>query len=276
MTEFFEWRDAPRADFAVIGDPVSHSLSPRMHAAALQAMGLSLSYVAVRVPPGEVAPALEHLAGLGYRGANCTVPHKAEALAACRSADPFARRVGAVNTVRLPTLEGTNTDGPGFLDTLGPLGMPRGSRVLVLGAGGSARAVAAALEDAGYRLRLWNRTRERAEALVRELGLSADLSEHPDPSGCRLIVNTTSASLHGSEVSLDWGRVEPDAVAYDLMYGESPTPFLLRAARSGLRTLDGRPLLAAQGARSLEWWLGAQAPRRVLLLSLGCRGDELG
>lgn len=275
MTGVFEWRDAPQADFAVIGDPVAHSLSPRMHSAALQAMGLALKYVAVRVPSGEVAQALEHLAGLGYMGVNCTVPLKAEALVACRTAEPFARRVGAVNTVRLPSLEGTNTDGPGFLDTLGYLGLSPGCRVLLLGAGGSARAIAAALSDSGYSLRIWNRTPERAQAMVEELHLAAELDRVPDPKGCQLLVNTTSASLRGAELSLDWGRVDPDAVAYDLMYGEAPTPFLVRAARCGLRTIDGRPLLAAQGARSLEWWLGAKAPRRVLLLSLGCRGDEL-
>ena len=276
MTRFFEWREAPQADFAVIGDPVGHSLSPRMHAAALRALGLDRTYLAIRVPPGEVAACLARLSELGYVGVNCTVPHKAEALAACDRVDAFALRVGAVNTVRLPSLEGTNTDGPGFLDTLGPLGIPAGSRALLLGAGGSARAVAAALQEAGFRLALWNRTPHRAETLVREVGLDAELLAAPDPSGCALVVNTTSAGLHGASVGVDWGRAPADAVAYDLMYGDGPTPFLREAASFGLRTVDGRPLLAAQGARSLEWWLGRRAPRREMLLSIGCGGEELG
>ncbi|MEJ5170669.1 MAG: shikimate dehydrogenase [Fimbriimonadales bacterium] len=275
MTEFFEWREAPPAQFAVIGDPVGHSLSPRMHAAALRALGIEARYVAIRVPRGEVSRCLARLADLGYVGVNCTVPHKAEALVACASVDPFARRVGAVNTVRLDRIEGTNTDGPGFLDTLRPLRLAEGSRVLVLGAGGSARAVAAALAEAGFRVALWNRTAERAEALVGEVGLEAELMPTPDPHGCSLIVNTTSAGLRGEPLSLDWSRAPADAVAYDLMYGDEPTPFLKAAASLGLRVVDGRPLLAAQGARSLEWWLGVQAPRREMLRSIGCGGEEL-
>jgi shikimate dehydrogenase len=268
MNAWREWRDAEPAQFAVIGDPIKHSRSPRMQEAALRAMGLDHRYVALRVPSGEVAEAFDLLSGLGYLGVNVTVPHKYEAFLAMRSVELFARRVEAVNTVRLPDLAGVNTDGPGFMDSLAPLALPRGCRVLVLGAGGSAVSIAAALVEGGFEVRIYNRTRSRAEALVARLGIPAEILDTADPSGCELIVNATSAGLHDAELPVDWASAKPDAVAYDLVYGSEPTRFLRTASDRGLRTIDGLPLLVAQGARSLEWWLGREAPRQVMLESL--------
>src|SRR4051812_47461733 len=109
MNEVFEWRDAPAADFAVIGDPVSHSLSPRMHMAAYAEMGLPFRYVAIRVRKGEVAPALERLRSMGYKGANVTVPHKDEVLGWCKTVQPLAAHVRAANTLWLHDRECINT-----------------------------------------------------------------------------------------------------------------------------------------------------------------------
>ncbi len=262
----YEWRDATAADFAVIGDPVSHSLSPRMHQAAYDALGLSFRYVAVRVPAGEVHLALDHLALMGYQGANVTVPHKAEALAWCSTVEPFARSVDAVNTVRLASREGINTDGPGFLDTLAVLGPMHGD-VLMLGAGGSARALARALVEAHCSLRIYNRTHSRAVELAESVGEKA--VEFPDPMGASLILNTTSSGLGGETLSVDWSRASVSAVAYDLMYMEGLTPFLKGAADAGMKVVDGRELLVAQGARSFEWWTGQSAPRRAMREALG-------
>lgn len=287
MTPVFEWRGAPPGDFAVIGDPVSHSLSPRMHAAGLAQMGLDLCYRAIRVHAGEVAPAIERLRSLGYRGVNVTVPHKAEARAAMRTVDEFAARCDAVNTIRLEDLHGINTDGSGFLDTLEGL-VPPGCAVLLLGAGGSARALALALTLAGYNLSIFNRTRERAAALVRELAIEAEVVDDPGLQDVQLIVNATSASLRNeSPISFGTGESKlqtpnsrgqgqkfkvksseskvqsPNSkLAYDLVYGD--TPFLLAAREAGLRTIDGKRLLVAQGARSLEFWLGRDAPRDAM------------
>lgn len=260
-----EWRDAPAADFAVIGDPIAHSLSPRMHQAAYAALGLDHRYVALRVAPGEVAAALAHLAKLGYQGVNVTVPHKGEAFETMRSIEEPARRTQAVNTVRLPDLVGTNTDGAGFLDTIEDLRLPRKFAAVILGAGGSARSVVLALAENGHDVRLYNRTKARAIELVETLGVPIEVLDHPDPTGAHLIVNATSAGLHGAELPIAWSGARSDAVAYDLVYGPQQSPFLAAAQRHGLRVVDGLPLLAAQGARSLEWWLGVTAPRQAML-----------
>lgn len=268
MNAWREWKDAEPAEFAVIGDPIDHSLSPQMHSAAARALGLGFRYIALRVPRGEVAEAFRHLAALGYRGVNVTVPHKEETFRAMREVEPFAQRVQAVNTVRLPELRGTNTDGPGFLETLAHLALSKDSRVLVLGAGGAALAVVASLADAGFQPTVFNRTRSRAEEMLQRLGVKAQIVDAPDPAGCSLVVNSTSAGLHGERLPIDWAKAEPSAVAYDLVYGREPTPFLCSAAAHGLRTVDGLHLLVVQGALSLEWWLGVEAPRRAMLESL--------
>jgi shikimate dehydrogenase len=230
-----------------------------MHQAAYRALGLDYTYVALRVSPGEVGRALDHLSKLGYRGVNVTVPHKQEVIAWCRSVDPFVERVNAANTLDLKNASCLNTDAPGFLETLPSVP----ERVLLLGAGGSARALAAALSDAGCELRIFNRTHDRALEMVRDLSLDASVLNKPDAEGADLVLNTTSGSLSGHAPDVDWSWARPDALAYDLVYGE--TPFLRAASEAGLRTMDGLPLLVAQGALSLEWWLGMDAPRGAMM-----------
>lgn len=263
----FRWQDAPQADFAVIGDPVAHSMSPRMHQAAYQALGLQYRYVAIHVRRGEVFAALDRLADLGYRGVNVTVPHKEEALLWSTLKDPLAERLQAANTIRNSDRSCVNTDLPGFWDTIADLQLPS-KRALLLGAGGSARSVALALVDHGFELSVWNRTPSKALALTEGLGIVAHLLDRPTLAGAGLVVNTTSASLQGESLDVDWPACLPDALAYDLMYRPSLTPFLEDASREGLRTMDGRPLLAAQGARSFEYWLGIEAPRNAMLAAI--------
>lgn len=264
MMNVFRWQDAPIADFAVIGDPIAHSLSPRMHAAAYASLGLEYKYVAIRVPAGRAGMALERLTHLGYKGVNVTVPHKEEAFEWVRDADAFSKRVRACNTVRPSDRSGTNTDAPGFLETLEQFGFQPGQSALVLGAGGSARAITAALEEAQFRISIYNRTLENASRLITSLGIPATLLEAPTVEGFDLVVNTTSASLEGAELHIDWSKANPEAVAYDLTYMQVVTPFLDPAQKRGLRIIDGKQLLVAQGARSFEWWLNRDAPREVM------------
>lgn len=258
-----EWRDAIPGDFAVIGDPVSHSKSPAMHTAAYRELGFDLSYRAVRVPVGEVRDALLHLRSLGYRGVNVTVPHKAEALAACEHVEDLARRIGAVNTIRLEGFVGRNTDGLGFLRSLP---VKEGGLAVILGAGGSAAAVAIALSDVGWRVEIYNRTRSRAENLAALVGGS--VREEATIVGADLVVNATSAGLLGSELSIEWAGVRPSAHAVDLMYGAEPSPFMRQALQNGLSAQDGRGMLMEQGALALEWWLGVPAPREAMLRAI--------
>lgn len=207
----------------------------------------------------EVAEALEHLREIGYWGVNVTVPNKAEALVWASKPDEFALRIGAANTLDLRTRAAINTDAPGFLDTLSEFEFPEGNSALILGAGGSARAVAAALPDAGFRVAIWNRTAKRAHEIAADFGLEAVATPS---AGYDLIVNTTSAGLGAEVLPIDWGSAKPGGLAYDLVYGQ--TPFLKSAALHGMRIVDGRRLLVAQGARSLEWWLGVDAPRAAM------------
>jgi len=295
VTVCFEWRDAPLGDFAVVGDPVAHSLSPRMQTAAFAALGLNFTYRAIRIRAGEVATALDHLRTLGYRGLNVTVPHKAEARDAMRNVDEFAARSDSVNTIRLSDMAGISTDGFGFVDTI--VGrVSKSAPILILGAGGSARAIALALTMDGYNLSISNRTPARAHDLVHGLKIDIPVVENARVGDYALVVNATSASLRGESpvgfgalaqgVMESWSdggmqdsetadpnaqRLTPNAsvppsvpLAYDLVYGD--TPFLAAARSAGWEVMDGKPLLVAQGARSLEFWLPEiTAPREVML-----------
>lgn len=250
-----DWRDATPADFAVIGDPIEHSWSPKMMAAAFASLGLALTYRAVRVAAGEFDVAVEHLRGLGYRGLNVTVPHKETAHAWARDIDERSRRLGALNTLDVVAGRGTNTDAPGFLDVLARFA-PSGARaLLLLGAGGTARALAPVLLEAGWSVRIANRTRSRAEALA-QATYGLVVLDDADPAGCGVVVDATSAGLSGTELPVRWDRAEPGSLAIDLVYGRE-TPFRSSARAAGLQVIDGRELLVSQGLLSLSWWLGS-------------------
>lgn len=252
----------------MIGNPVSHSLSPRMHAVAYQTLGLPYKYVAIRVDTGEVGTALDHLRAMGYTGINVTVPHKEEALAWCEDAQELAVRARAANTLNLQTKSCINTDAPGFLATLQEVPLSSKS-ALVLGAGGSARAIVLALMGAGFQVNLYNRTHKRAVELAEELGLSQEsVLEVADPLGSALLVNTTSASLQNADLPIMWQNAGAEMVAYDLMYSKEPTPFMRAASALGLRAMDGRRMLMEQGALAFEWWTGLTAPRNEMLEAL--------
>jgi shikimate dehydrogenase len=268
VTEWFEWREAPGAEFGVLGDPVAHSLSPTMQSAAFAVLELEYRYHAIRVPLTELDEAVGHLSRLGYRGLNVTVPLKEAAFRWCRSTDELTSRIKAANTLSVPDRRGTNTDAPGILDVLMELGVPVGANILLLGAGGAARAVAAALQRGGFPFSVHNRSRDKAEGMLVDMGLVAKVLSAPDPSGFLVIINATSASLEGATIPVDWELASPEGFAIDLAYADGPTPFMVEAAAAGLTTVDGRALLVAQGARSLEWWLGVEAPRSAMLKAI--------
>ncbi len=264
------WSQAEPGDYAVIGDPIEHSLSPRMHSAAYRADGLNLSYRAIRVPAGEVAEALPALQAKGYRGLNVTVPLKEEVFAYVRDhgwrISPTDAVYGALNTLLLTERAALNTDVLGFLRTLQAQGVTPGASVLLLGAGGTARALLVGLVRAGYQVAAWNRTPERLAALVTELQLPITPLALPDPAGVEAVINTTSASLSGEAVKVPWdGR---PILAYDVAYAQTLTPFLASAQAAGCRVTDGRAMLAEQGAMAYEAWLRCPAPRAAMLKAL--------
>jgi shikimate dehydrogenase len=256
--------------YLVLGDPVAHSLSPVMMAAAFRSAGLDATYAARRVPVADWPGTLDALHREGIAGCNVTVPHKARALADALAATEAARGIGAANTLvrRDGGWEADNTDGPGFLDWVAQLGdgALAAREALVLGAGGSARAVVWALLQSGCpRIRLANRTVARAEELAADAGGAAGapgrvVAEAPGASAPvgGIVVNCTSLGLRSGDASpLAPSRLAGAARFLDLVY---PDPPGVRAAReAGVPAADGVGLLVAQGARSFRRWTGQDA-----------------
>ncbi|MBS1716945.1 MAG: shikimate dehydrogenase [Armatimonadetes bacterium] len=261
------WQDAPQADFAVLGKPIAHSLSPMMHGAAFQVLGLEYRYVALEVEPEELAPALDFLRDKGYEGVNLTVPLKEAVMPLLDNVEDFALACGAANCIRLDDYTGINTDGPGFIETLHDLEIDERKDVLLIGSGGSAASIGLALVDIGFNLRIWSRDPNNAARLAARLGDQASVSVELDPKGVGMLVNATPASLFGESLPVLWGRCDPDAVAYDLAYGMQ-LKFLDDAAAHTRMCVDGLMMLMEQGALAFEWWLGLPAPRDAMLSCL--------
>lgn len=271
--------------FGVLGDPVDHSLSPAMHNAAFRATGLPHLYLRYRVAPTELADALHEARQLGMGGLNLTVPLKEHALPLVDRLTPEASRIGAVNTIVFERkgLLGDNTDGRGFLRSLGRRVALRGGHAVLIGAGGSARAVASALVSGGVRrISIANRTPARATALAKRvetfgsvhvdvLGLS-DLRRAQPLAEAVLVVNTTSVGLANGAVPIRPGLTPRRCVFVDLVYGAKPTPFLRAATRAGRPTLNGAGMLLHQGALAFEAWTRHRAPLAAMARALRAEG----
>ena len=252
----------------VAGWPVAHSRSPAMHNAALAAAGLaSWRYLKLPLPPARFAETVRALPAAGFRGVNVTLPHKEAALALAAEATDVAAAVGAANTLTFGAggaIHADNTDVPGLLEAL-PVD-PAGQRALVLGAGGAARAAVFALLRAGAAdVMVWNRTRERAERLVAELGGRAVDA----PERAVLVVNCTSVGLGGEEspfksLPLDADTLDVGSCVVDMVYKPGGTALLAEARRRGATVVSGLEILIAQGAASFERWTGTIAPRATM------------
>jgi shikimate dehydrogenase len=252
---------------AVIGHPVAHSRSPSMQTAALGALGLEdWSYRAIDAAPGAFEMTVRELASVGYAGVNVTVPHKEAALALADKASEASQQIGAANPLVFDgkKIEAHNTDADGLLASLPD--SPRGRRVLVLGAGGAARAAIWALLWEGAEVEVWNRTPEKAAALCAELGGAAITG--PQQDAYEVIVNTSAAGLKGED-PFEHLPLEPDLFAagqtvVDMVYGERRSPLLEAAEKAGGTAVDGLEILVQQGARSLEIWTGRQPDLDVM------------
>lgn len=251
----------------VLGWPVSHSRSPRLHGHWLATLGIDGAYLPLPVHPDRFAGAVRALADLGFRGANVTIPHKQAAFDACDVVDASAQRAGAVNTLvfRDGRIEGSNTDGYGFLESVrdqAPGWRPAAGPAVLLGAGGAARAIAAALLDAGCpRVTLVNRSRDRAEALARDLGGPIAVADAAPMADAALLVNTTSLGMQGHPpLALDLTPLPATAVVADIVYVPLETPLLAAARQRGLHAVDGLGMLLHQARPGFEAWFG-MAPR---------------
>jgi shikimate dehydrogenase len=266
----------------IIGWPVSHSLSPRMHNAAYAALGLDWAYVPLPVPPERLGDAVRGLVALGFAGSNVTVPHKQAVIPFLDELTPIARAIGAVNTIVVRpdgSLLGDSTDGAGFMADLRAQMANSKSQmanrewrignVLVIGAGGAARAVVYALAEAGAEVAIANRTLQRAQELCQTISralpnAAGRFSAHPFPDALAelaaeadLTINTTSLGLHEGD-PMPWDAAvsfHPGQVVYDLIYNR-PTELLALARSQGAAVLDGLGMLVHQGARAAALWTG--------------------
>jgi shikimate dehydrogenase len=254
----------PRAA-CLIGWPAAHSRSPLIHHYWLRKLGIEGGYNIEAVPPEGFAEFVLHLSTHGFVGANVTIPHKERALVLSKP-DQRARAVGAANTLWYEgdELRSTNTDIEGFIGNLDACaqGWDAASEALVLGAGGSSRAVVFGLIERGIkRVHLANRTIERARALADQFGPSVEpvawdaINDLLPSAG--LLVNTTSLGMHGQpELKLDAGLLPLHAVVADLVYVPLETPLLSAARGRGLKTADGLGMLLHQAVRGFELWFG--------------------
>ena len=267
----------------VMGWPVAHSRSPRIHGYWLEEKGIDGAYLPLAVRPEALNAALGALPALGFRGCNLTAPHKEAALARMDTLSETARRIGAVNTVTVGdcgALRGDNTDGYGFISHLrqeAP-GWEAGAPVAVLGAGGAARAVVDALSTAGVpEIRLLNRSGKRAAALAEGAGEAV----RPLPwdqrdealAGCGLLVNTTNLGQVGKPaLALALEQLPPDAVVYDLVYAPLETDLLKAARGRGHVAVDGLGMLIHQARPGFAAWFGAEAEATAALRSFAAEG----
>ncbi len=247
----------------ILGWPVSHSRSPRLHGFWLERYGIDGAYLPLPVRPERFETAVRTLADLGFAGANVTIPHKEAAFALCDEVAEVARRAGSVNTLvfRGGRILGTSTDGFGFLESIrgqAPAWSAEAGPAVILGAGGAVRAVAAALLDAGCpKLTLVNRTIARAEAIARDLGGPVEVATTPPLADAALLVNGTSLGMKGEPpLEIDLAPLPPEAVVQDMVYVPLETPLLAAARARGLRVVDGLGMLLHQARPGFEAWFG--------------------
>jgi len=272
----------------VIGWPVAHSRSPLIHNHWIAEHRIpDARYELLAVKPEDAVETIRHLHKLDFIGANVTVPHKEAAFAALGKHDAVAARLKAVNTVvtlKDGALEGRNTDGYGFIANLkaGARDWRAGEGpAVMLGAGGAARAIALALEEEGVpEIRIVNRTVERAEALIRDLGLTRAKVCSMDEAeaaleGAGLLVNTTTLGMKGeNDVDLDLTRLPRDAIVTDIVYTPLETGLLRRARLAGHEVVDGLGMLLHQAVPGFEAWFGirphvTEELRNIVLADIG-------
>ena len=274
----------------IIGDPITHSRSPQIHNAAIDALGLDYVYVPFHVQPDDLGAAIEGFKAANVVGINVTIPHKQNVMPYLDEISREATLIGAVNTLIFKdgAISGENTDAPGFLRAMEEEGLdvPQGGSAVVIGAGGSARAIVVALALAGVQtICITNRTVLRAVALATDLsektgvsiyGIGLDDSKLSDAVGTsQLIVNTASTSMdvsHPLLIDPEW--LEPQSIVYDIVYTPPETRLLRAAAEKDCHTIGGLGMLVHQGAIAFERWTGVNPPVEIMRQALQGAFDQ--
>ena len=253
----------------IIGNPVDHSMSPAIHNAAFEELTLNYGYLAFNVT--DVEGAIRGMRALNVRGFSVTMPHKVEVMQYLDDIDPVAQQIGAVNTVvnTNGTLKGYNTDWVGFTRSLEAVTPIQGKRVVILGAGGAARALAFGIKEKGGKMTILNRTEEieMAESLATDIGcVWGPLSQVESIRDAAVVVNATLLGMppHDDKTVVDAALLRAEQVIYDVVYNPMETRLLREAKAQGCRIVPGYEMLLLQGVAQFELWTGQPAPVELM------------
>lgn len=265
--------------FAVLGDPVSHSLGPLMHNTAFSDLGYNGVYLAFRVK--DIGKAVVGIKALGIKGASITIPHKVSVMDFLDELDDTAKKIGAVNTIinRNGILTGYNSDGLGVVKALIEKTTIKDKQVVILGAGGAARAIGFAIISEGGRVTVINRTPFKGEELARDLGADFQPLSKLNKTACHILINTTPVGMMPDIDTMPVRKQDLDKtmVVMDVVYNPLKTRLLRAAEKIGCQTIDGVSMFVYQGVFQLELWTGMKAPvevmKKAVLTALG-KDDE--
>lgn len=264
--------------FAVIGDPIEHSLSPSIHNAAFKALNLDCTYIAYRIPRGELGEGIESLRQIKISGFNVTIPHKIEMMQYLDEASPECKTIGATNTVSNENgrFVGYNTDMDGFLEPIKKRNIGiSGESVLVLGSGGAARAIVAGFaKEKARKITIANRTENKAHELSKfasSLGAESDHTtlNNVDTSKYKFIINATSVGLKNEPSPISTNSINSNHVVYDIIYMPMSTDFITQSKKNSATIIYGYEMLLGQAVLAFQIWHKTQAPyeamKKVLL-----------
>ncbi len=265
--------------FAIIGDPIDHTLSPNIHSAVFRELNLDCSYIAYRIPKGELEDGVEGLKKIKVDGFNVTIPHKVEMMKYLDKTDEACSLIGAVNTVANENgiLKGYNTDMEGFIEPFKKKKLNiENTRVLLIGAGGAARAIVAGfVKEKANSITIANRTLENAEKLsefAKKIGLSANAVKIEEVNDAvkdyDIIVNATSIGLKNEPSPISLEGINEKTIVYDIVYMPMNTDFIKKAKEKKAIVIFGYEMLLGQAVRSFEIWHGVEAPYNTMKKAL--------
>ena len=264
--------------FAVIGDPIDHSLSPNIHSAAFRELNLDASYIGYRIPKGELEVGIEGLKKIKINGFNITIPHKIEMMKYLDKIDESCSIIGAVNTVvnNEGVLKGYNTDMDGFLEPLKKRNVSiQNSNVLLIGAGGAARAIVAGIaKEKAKSIHIINRTIENAKNLsefAQKIELTANARKIEDIDNLEnydIIINATSIGLKNEISPISFEGIKEKTIVYDIVYAPMNTDFIKKAKEKNAEIIYGYEMLLGQATRAFEIWHEIEAPYNAMKKAL--------
>lgn len=263
--------DAKTRLIGLIGNPTGHSLSPAMHNPMFEKLHLNYRYLCFNVEKNELNECIKALKALNFAGANVTIPYKTEIMGLLDEIDPVAKKIGAVNTIVTngKKLTGYNTDFEGIIKSLEEYTVPEGKSIVLIGAGGAARAVCYAMKEKKARVIILNRTQKNAKKLAEEFGFEYAGLDKLDSIKADILINSTSVGMYPgiNESICTRGQLENFRIVFDIVYNPAETKLLRDAKKAGCKTIPGLKMLAYQAAGSFELWTGKKADLAFMMNS---------